>query len=477
MTADVTGAAEVGLIGLGTMGGNLALNIAENGFSIAVYNRTADKTDSFHGSAGALADKIVPTKTLEDFVAAIKAPRAIILMVPAGEAVDQQIEALKPLLSDDDLIIDAGNANYHDTNRRDAASKEGGPRFMGIGVSGGEEGARFGPSIMAGGPKEAWDRVGHILEAISAKHEGVPCAAHLGQAGAGHLVKTVHNGIEYADMQMIAEVYGVMRDGLGLSATEIGKVLEGWNEGILQSYLIEISGKVANASDPETGKPMLDIILDTAGQKGTGRWTAIEALMLGTPASAIEAAVATRNMSARLAERKAGEQAFGAAPSRLQSDAISTDALEAALVAGKIVCYAQGFGLILEAAKQYGWAMPLPEIAKIWRQGCIIRSAMLNDMSQALGENPERNLMLAPFFSAKLKETHEALRKVVALGALNGLPVPALSAALSYFDIMRTERSTANMLQGQRDFFGAHGFERTDKDGKGFHGPWAMNAG
>ncbi|WP_417667533.1 NADP-dependent phosphogluconate dehydrogenase [Roseibium sp.] len=475
MAGTVTGAAEVGLIGLGTMGGNLALNIAENGFSIAVYNRTSDKTDSFHANAGELAEKLVPTKTLEEFVAAIKAPRAIILMVPAGNAVDQQIAALRPLLSDDDLIIDAGNANYHDTNRRDAAAKEGGPRFMGIGVSGGEEGARFGPSIMAGGPKSAWDQVGHILEAISAKHEDTPCAAHLGDAGAGHLVKTVHNGIEYADMQMIAEVYGVMRDGLGLDAGEVSKVFGEWNEGILQSYLIEISHKVAGTADPETGKPMLDIILDKAGQKGTGRWTAIEALMLGTPASAIEAAVATRNMSARLDERKKGQSAFGAAPAKVLGDAVSAKDLEAALVAGKIICYAQGFGLILEAAKQYGWDMPLPQIAEIWREGCIIRSAMLNDMSKALAEDPARNLMLAPFFSAKLKETHGALRKVVALGALNGLAVPALSAALSYFDIMRTERSTANMLQGQRDFFGAHGFERTDKDGSGYHGPWAMN--
>ncbi|WP_331461934.1 NADP-dependent phosphogluconate dehydrogenase [Roseibium limicola] len=475
MSEATTKAAEIGLIGLGTMGGNLALNIAENGFRIAVYNRTVEKTDSFFAKAGELADKLVPTKSLEDFVAAIAKPRAIILMVPAGDAVDAQIEALKPLLDADDLIIDAGNANYHDTNRRDAASQTSGPRFMGIGVSGGEEGARFGPSIMAGGPKSAWDQVGHILEAISAKHDDVPCAAHLGDAGAGHLVKTVHNGIEYADMQMIAEVYGVMRDGLAMSSEEIGKVFETWNGGILQSYLIEISYKVAGTADPETGKPMLDIILDKAGQKGTGRWTAIEALMLGTPASAIEAAVASRNMSARLDERKVGEAAFGAAPVALDKAAIATDMLEAALVAGKIVCYAQGFGLILEAAKQYGWSMPLPEIAKIWREGCIIRSAMLNDMADALAEDPSRNLMLAPFFADKLKETHGALRKVVAVGALNGLPVPALSAALSYFDIMRTQRSTANMLQGQRDFFGAHGFERTDKDGSGFHGPWAMN--
>ena len=466
--------AEVGLIGLGTMGGNLALNIAEHGFQIAVYNRTGDKTDQFMNKAGDLAPKLVPAKSLEAFVASIRVPRAVILMVPAGEAVDAQIEALRPLLDAGDLIIDAGNANYHDTNRRAQEALERGPRFMGIGVSGGEEGARFGPSIMGGGAPDAWEQVGHILEAISAKYEGQPCAAYLGEAGAGHLVKTVHNGIEYADMQMIAEVYGVMRDGFGLSSSEIGEVFEAWNGGILQSYLIEISHKVAKTADPETGRPMLDIILDRAGQKGTGRWTAIEALMLGTPASAIEAAVAARNMSARLEERKAGEAAFGPAPSHVDREAIAVDALEAALVAGKIVCYAQGFGLILEAARQYGWAMPLPEIAKIWRNGCIIRSSMLNDMSSALADDAERNLMLAPFFSQKLMETEASLRQVVAQAALHGLPVPALSAALSYFDIMRTGRSTANLLQGQRDFFGAHGFERTDKDGGGFHGPWAM---
>ncbi|WP_305986952.1 NADP-dependent phosphogluconate dehydrogenase [Roseibium sp. MMSF_3544] len=466
--------ADVGLIGLGTMGGNLALNIAENGFQIAVYNRTAEKTDQFMAKAGELAERLVPSKDLEDFVGSIKKPRAVILMVPAGEAVDAQIEALRPLLDETDLIIDAGNANYHDTNRRAEDAARRGPRFMGIGVSGGEEGARFGPSIMAGGASDAWDQVGHILEAISAKYEGEPCAAHLGEAGAGHLVKTVHNGIEYADMQMIAEVYGVMRDGFGMPASEIGDVFETWNNGILQSYLIEISGKVAKASDPETGKPMLDIILDRAGQKGTGRWTAIEALMLGTPASTIEAAVAVRNMSSRLDERRAGQEEFGAAPRTMDRGAVSIEAMEAALVAGKIVCYAQGFGLILEAAKQYGWAMPLPEIARIWRNGCIIRSAMLNDMSAALADDPERNLMLAPFFSAKLKETEANLRLLVSQAALHGLPVPALSAALSYFDIMRTARSTANMLQGQRDFFGAHGFERTDKDGSGYHGPWAM---
>jgi len=466
--------AEIGLIGLGTMGGNLALNIAENGFQIAVFNRTPEKTDQFVNKAGALAHKLVPSKSLADFVASIKSPRAIVLMVPAGDAVDAQIAALRPLLDADDLIIDAGNANYHDTNRRAEEAAETGPRFMGIGVSGGEEGARFGPSIMAGGDKDTYARVKPVLDAISAKFEGRPCAAWLGEAGSGHLVKTVHNGIEYADMQMIAEVYGIMRDGLGLESPAIGEIFGRWNEGVLQSYLIEISEKVAKTADPDTGKPMLDIILDKAGQKGTGRWTAIEALMLGTPAGTIEAAVGARGMSALAKDRKAGEAVFGAAPRAIAQGLMSPDVLEAALLAGKIVCYAQGFQLIASAARQYGWSMPLPEIARIWRAGCIIRSSLLNDMASALEENPARNLMLAPFFAEKLKKSEDALRKTVAMAALHGLPSPALSAALAYFDVMRTGRSTANMLQAQRDFFGAHGFERVDRAGSGFHGPWAM---
>jgi len=367
--------ADLGLIGLGTMGGNLALNIAENGFQIAVFNRTPEKTDQFVNKAGALANKLVPSKSLADFVASIATPRAIILMVPAGEPVDAQISALLPLLDADDLIIDAGNANYHDTNRRAEEAVKNGPRFMGIGVSGGEEGARFGPSIMAGGDKEAYGRIEPVLEAISAKFETTPCAAWLGEAGAGHLVKTVHNGIEYADMQMIAEVYGIMRDGLGLESQAIGDVFGEWNGAVLQSYLIEISEKVAKSPDPETGRPMLDIILDKAGQKGTGRWTAIEALMLGTPAGTIEAAVGARGMSARAEEREAGEALFGAAPRKIAQGLLAPDVLESALLAGKIVCYAQGFDLMAAAARQYKWTMPLPEIARIWRAGCIIRSS------------------------------------------------------------------------------------------------------
>ncbi|MCL4104973.1 UNVERIFIED_CONTAM: hypothetical protein GTU68_018680 [Idotea baltica] len=461
---------EIGLVGLGTMGAALALNIADNGFDIAVWNRTSSVTEEFHQTAGELANRITPTKTLQDLVAAIKAPRAIILMVPAGEAVDQQIDALRALLDPDDLIIDAGNANFHDTNRR--ARADIGP-FLGIGVSGGEEGARFGPAIMGGGPRDLWDRVAHILEAISAKFEGTPCATWMGQEGAGHFVKAVHNGIEYADMQMIAEVYGVMRDGMGMSASEIGDVFTRWNEGPLQSYLVEISGKVALANDAGSDGPLLDIIVDAAGQKGTGRWTVIEAQHLAAPIPAIEAAVVARNLSSRIEERAAGEALFGAAPLKISTDDLSLDQLEQALIAGKVLCYAQGFMMIEAASDQFGWALPLPEIARNWRAGCIIRSAMLDEMASALTEDADRNLMFAPAFTGYLKDHHTALRHLVAQGALNGIAMPALNSSLAYFDAMRTGRGTANMIQGQRDYFGRHGFARFDADGKDHHGPWA----
>jgi 6-phosphogluconate dehydrogenase len=465
----------IGLIGLGTMGAALALNIAEKGFPIAVWNRTTATTDAFHAAAGPLSDRITPTRTLADLVQAIRPPRAIILMVPAGQAVDDQIAALLPHLAPDDLIIDAGNAEFHDTNRRSAAARAAGTyRFLGMGVSGGEEGARHGPSIMGGGDRADWDRVAPVLQAISARYDGAPCATWMGPDGAGHFVKAVHNGIEYADMQMIAEVYGVMRDGLGLQAHAIADVFRRWNDGALQSYLIEISAEVAAADDPLSGKPILDVILDRAGQKGTGRWTAIEAQHLAAPVPVIEAAVMARNVSSRLDERRAGEALFGAAPHRIDDADLSPDALEQALIAGKILCYAQGFGLIDAAARSFGWPLPLPDIARVWRAGCIIRSTMLNDMADALAAHPGQNLMLAPAFADRLKATHMALRRVVAAGAAGGLPLPALSAGLAWFDMMRTARSTANLIQGQRDFFGAHGFDRTD--GKDVHhGPWSSH--
>ena len=464
----------IGLIGLGTMGAMLALNIAEKGFEISVFNRTTATTKTFFENSGALAGKITPCETLKDLIASLQTPRAIILMVPAGEPVDQQIAALRPLLDDDDMIIDAGNANFNDTNRRAADAVAAGVPFLGIGVSGGEEGARHGPSIMGGGPEASWKRVAHILTAISAKYDTTPCATWMGEGGAGHFVKTVHNGIEYADMQMIAEVYGVMRDGMGMNAAQCGETFARWNLGPLQSYLIEISAEVSAAKDSKTGQAMLDVILDRAGQKGTGRWTAIEAQHLAAPIPVIEAAVTARNLSAQLSTRQQGEDMFGAAPMTLPDAALSLDDLEAALIAGKVLCYTQGFALLSAANPVFGWSLPLPEIARVWREGCIIRSSMLNDMSSALSDAPDRNLMFAPFFTDILKTNHTGLRHVAATGIAYGLPMPALSAALSYFDIMRTGRSTANMIQAQRDFFGAHGFERFDESGT-HHGPWGSH--
>lgn len=462
---------DIGLIGLGTMGAALALNIAENGFDIAVWNRTAKTTKAFHQNAGALASRVTPTESLQQLVGALKEPRIIILMVPAGNPVDEQISALRPLLGSDDLLIDAGNANFHDTNRRLRTAK--GP-FMGIGVSGGEDGARHGPSIMGGGDPAHWQRAAPILEAIAAKYDGAPCAKWLGEEGAGHFVKAVHNGIEYADMQMIAEVYGVMRDGMGMAAPDIGAVLSRWNDGVLRSYLVEISAKVAEAHDTATDGPLLDVIVDAAGQKGTGRWTVIEAQHLAAPIPAIEAAVVARNLSSQRDARAQGEAIFGTAPQALAAGTLDTERLEQALIAGKVLCYAQGFTMIATAAQQFGWSLPLPEIARVWRAGCIIRSDMLDDMADALSQDSSRNLAFAPYFANHLKTNHQALRRVVAQAALHGLAVPALGSGLAYFDTLRTKRGTANMIQGQRDYFGLHGFVRLDDNSIGQHGPWAQ---
>jgi 6-phosphogluconate dehydrogenase len=461
------GEARIGLIGLGTMGAALAMNIAEKGFRIAVWNRTSSVTQDFHSDAGDLADRIVPTRTLSELVDAIAAPRTIILMVPAGQPVDEQLEALSPLLGADDLVIDAGNADFHDTTRRANSDLPFG--FMGMGVSGGEDGARHGPSIMAGGTPEQWDRVAPVLTAIAAKAEdGTACAARMGVEGAGHFVKMVHNGIEYADMQMIAEIYGLMRDGMTMDAAAISKVFDGWNDGPLQSYLIEISAKVTAAKDPHGDTPMVDMILDRAGQKGTGRWTAIEAQHLAAPIPVIEAAVMARNVSARLEDRRAGEDRFGAAPGPCDFDPAT---MEQALIAGKILCYAQGFSMIAAASDKFDWSLPLPEIARIWRAGCIIRSAMLNDMADALADHPDRNLVMAPHFAELVEAALPTLRQIVSQGLGAGHALPALANGLMWFDMMRTARGTANMIQAQRDFFGAHGFERTDGN-PDKHGPW-----
>ncbi len=468
------GKARIGLIGLGVMGRNLTLNIAENGFDVAVHNRTTARIDDFIGGAGALADRLVGCATPEELVAAIARPRAIILMIKAGTPVDATIATLKPLLEPGDMIIDAGNANFHDTRRREAALAVDGLSFIGMGVSGGEVGARFGPSIMVGGKAESYVFIRDIIEAIAAKYQGDPCAAHLGPDGAGHFVETVHNGIEYADMQMIAEVYGIMRDGQQRPAAEIGALFDRWNQGALKSYLVEITAEVLGTVDPKTGNSMVDMIVDKAGQKGTGRWTVIEALGLGQSASTIEAAVAARSWSAARDTRAAGQDILADAKVDGGRIALSDDDLQAALLGAKIIAYAQGFALLNAASTQYDWSLDLGRIAEIWREGCIIRSALLNDMAAAARAGlPHGQLIFAPAFKDTLVSSSQALRRVVSAATLNGLPVPAFSAALAYFDTMRQGRGTTDLIQGLRDFFGAHGFERMD-GGTDQHGPWAM---
>jgi 6-phosphogluconate dehydrogenase len=467
--------AEIGLIGLGVMGSNLALNIAEKGNRIAVFNRTTARTNEFAASSGELAKQIVACQTMEAFVASIRPPRPVIIMVQAGDAVDQQIAALRPLMSANDIIIDAGNANFRDTMRRFEGLSDSGLTFIGMGVSGGEEGARHGPSIMVGGTEQSYARVENVLTSIAAKYKGEACCAWLGNNGAGHFVKTIHNGIEYADMQMIAEVYGLMRDALGLSASEIGKVFKKWNKGPLNSYLVEITAAVLAAKDDKSGTAIVDLIVDRAGQKGTGKWSVIEAQMMGVPATAIEAAVAARGLSSFKPERLIAEKAYAdlALRAKLKGKGVLIKELELALFAGKIAAYAQGFAVLAAASKEFNWDLPMATIAKIWRAGCIIRSQFLDTISAAFDDNAALpNLLVAPKFVGMMSEAQAALRSVSAQSALAGLPMPALFSAMSYFDSYRQGRGSANLIQAQRDFFGAHGFERIDTTGPQ-HGPWA----
>ena len=465
--------AEIGLIGLGVMGGNFALNIAEKGFTIAVYNRTWSTTETFMANAGTLATRIIPCKTLADLAAAIRAPRPIILLVKAGDPVDEQIAKLRDVLTTNDIIIDAGNANYNDTVRRDTELNGSGLTFIGMGISGGEEGARHGPSIMVGGAEQSYKRVENVLTAIAAKYKKQPCCAWVGPGGAGHFVKTMHNGIEYADMQMISEIYGVMRDGLGLKAPDMAKVFAKWNTGKLDSYLIEITAKVLEAKDDASKKPLVDVIVDKAGQKGTGKWSVIEAQILGVPATTLEAAVAARVLSSMKDERVKGEKLYAIARKKLapKSNAAFLRQLESALYAAKIAAYAQGFAVMEQASAEKNWNLPLGTIASIWREGCIIRSQFLNLITASFKKN-KGNLLQTKDFATMMKANHKALRQTVADAALAGIPAPALSAALSYFDSYRQARGTANLIQGQRDFFGAHGFERIGETGS-FHGKWA----
>ena len=461
--------AEIGVIGLGTMGANLALNFADHGFGVAVFNRTTSRTHDFMADAGDLAANLTPCESLAALAAALTRPAAVILMVPAGAAVDDQITALIPHLARGDAIIDAGNANFRDTQRRAADLAAQGFSFIGMGVSGGSEGARHGPSIMVGAEAADFARLAPMSDAIAGKFDGDPCAAHLGTDGAGHFVKTVHNGIEYADMQVIAEAYGCMRDGQGMAPGEIGMRFEAWNKGPLQSYLAEITGAILGARDPATGKPMVDVILDRAGQKGTGRWTLIEALELGQSATTIEAAVAARSWSADHELRQVASATLG---SDTGSVDLASEALENAMLAARIIALGQGFGLLEAASRRYDWGLDHARIAEIWRAGCIIRSALLDDIASAFHAGPPQgNLLLAPAIAAKLAAALPDLRRVVAAGVGAGLPVPAMAAALGYFDSLRRARGTTDLIQAQRDFFGAHGFERRD-GGSAQHGPW-----
>jgi 6-phosphogluconate dehydrogenase len=461
--------AQIGVYGLGTMGGALAQNMAENGFDVAVTNREVEWIASFVEHAGPLAPKLHAHETLEGFVQGLATPRVILFMIPSGAPMDAMIDAVTPLLDAGDTIIDGGNADFHDTRWRTLELMQQDIHFVGMGVSGGEKGARYGPSMMVGGSDHSWQQLRPILREIAARFDGDPCVDHLGPDGAGHFVKTVHNGIEYADMQMIAEVYGLMRHGAAIAPADIGKIFEVWNEGALKSYLVEITGKILHYDDPDTGHPMVDVIKDAAGQKGTGRWTVVEAVRTGQAANTIEAAVGARSWSSEKETRQTAEGILGGTCLALD---LSPETLEDAFLAARILAYAQGFRILNAAAQEYDWPLDFARIAEVWRAGCIIRSALLDDISEAFrGELPAGQLILAPRFAQMLADSIPALREVVSGAVQSGHAVPALSAALAWYDTMRQGHGTANIVQAQRDYFGHHGFERLGRTGK-HHGPW-----
>ena len=473
--------ADIGLIGLAVMGENLVLNMERNGFTVAVFNRHTEKVDAFVNGRGA-GKKFIGCHSIEELCANLESPRRIMMMIKAGKAVDEMIEKLVPHLAPGDILIDGGNSFYQDTIRRtnDLAAK--GIRFIGTGVSGGEEGALLGPSIMPGGNAEAWPYVKPVFQAISAKVAGgVPCCQWVGDNGAGHYVKMVHNGIEYGDMQMICEAYWLMKQILGLDAKQLHEVFAKWNEGELNSYLIEITSEIFTKTDPETGKPVADIILDTAGQKGTGKWTSQGALDLGAPAPTVAEAVFARCLSAIKEERVAASKI-------IQEDDLAVfngdrdafiEAVRQALYASKICSYAQGFQMLRLAAKEYNWDLHYGEIALLWRGGCIIRATFLEKIKEAFDKNPALdNLLLDDFFNAAIARCRKAWRQVVSQAVLSGVPVPAFSSALAYYDGLRSACLPANLLQAQRDYFGAHTYERVDKPrGQFFHTEWTENSG
>ena len=473
----MSGTADIGLVGLAVMGQNLVLNMCDHGYTVAVYNRTTQKMRDFVNSPEAKGKKIVPCETLADLVKAIKPPRPILFMVKAGKPVDEQIEQLLPLVAPGDILIDGGNSHFPDTIRRNRFLQEKGLRFIGTGVSGGEEGARHGPSIMPGGQREAYDRVKSVFLDISAKvgPNQEPCCTYIGDDGAGHFVKMVHNGIEYGDMQLISEAYVILKDVLGLDYPAMQKAFAKWNAGDLDSYLMEITTAILKRNDPETGKPMCEVIVDRAGQKGTGKWTSTAALDLGIPAPTIAEAVFARCVSAIKEERVAAAKQLKGPKAKFRGNkAAFVKAIKDALYASKICSYAQGFALMTEAAKEYKWSLNFGEISMIWRGGCIIRAHFLQRIKDAYDRNPQlKNLLLDPYFKKIVQKSQANWRKVVATAAELGVSVPAFSSALAYFDAYRTARSWANMIQAQRDYFGAHTYERVDRPaGQWFHTEW-----
>ncbi|MDB0067947.1 decarboxylating NADP(+)-dependent phosphogluconate dehydrogenase [bacterium] len=463
---------DFGLIGLAVMGQNLVLNVESRGFQVSVYNRTTSKmTDFIAENPGR---NLVGEETLEGFVQSLAVPRKIQIMVQAGAPVDYVIKDLMPLLDQGDIIIDGGNSLYTDTERRDKYVGEAGFRFIGAGVSGGEEGALKGPSIMPGGPESTWEVMQPIFEAISAKVDGEPCVVHIGEGGAGHFVKMVHNGIEYGDMQLICEAYNIFK-AAGFSNEEQAAIFADWNEGDLESFLIEITANILKQKDPETGKDIVDLIVDKAGQKGTGRWTVMGSVEQAVPFSTIAGSVEARILSSMRDQRKIASRILQG-PSNWDFDLTMpkedlVKKVRNALYASKIVSYAQGLDLITKVGNDKGWDLNLGEIAKIWRGGCIIRARFLNRITEAYtAATPPTNLMLADFFTKILNEGQQDWREVVALAATNGIPVPSFGGSLAYYDAYRAERLPANLLQAQRDFFGAHTYERTDKpEGEFFH--------
>ena len=472
----LAGKADIGLIGLGVMGQMLALNMERNGFRVAGYDLDAEKVSAFESHAeksDGTHRNLFGANDLATFVNLLEKPRRIMMMVPAGKPVDAVISDIKGLLDPDDLLVDGGNSHFTDTERRTKQLEEMGIRYIGTGVSGGEYGALWGPSIMPGGQREAWERMRPVLEAIAAKVDGEPCVTYIGPRGAGHYVKMVHNGIEYGDMQLIGEAYDILRRGLGLKAKKLHRIFAKWNEGELASYLIEITADIFAKIDDETGRPLVNLILDEARQKGTGKWASQDALDVGAPTPTINAAVEARIISAYKDERVAASEALSGPTPAFDGDAKEfIDLLEDALYVAKICSYAQGFTLLRTASAEYDYGLNFGDIAKIWRGGCIIRATLLEDIRAAFAANPDLdNLLMDEALGQAVVSRQDALRKVLAYAIVNGIPVPALSSALAYFDAYRSARLPANLTQAQRDYFGAHTYRRVDKDGS-FHTVW-----